>query len=392
MKTPFDWARRQLELDRELTRRIDGLESRKRSRQLENAHGFLRGTAALFYEILAERPELDAGPGDEGQIVGDMHLENVGAYRSDDGDVVFDLNDFDDTRVGPLRLDLSRLSTSVLLAARGATASAVEAEKLLSPLLDAHQAALLSDGAPPSLPALASERIERARRRTRKELLDARAPLSGGQRRFVRGARYVDLPPELGAGVPELWRSYVTALGERAPEHASRWELVDSAQRVAGTGSLGCYRVALLTRDRHGVERLYELKEARASALDRLLGPGAGDQAERVVSGTRALLPRPMRQLAALAPGQAASFVGRRLNPNDDKLDLTGFPPGQKLSGLVTLVGHLLGRAHRRALVSPAPRAWSADELDALVDRAIELAGLHEAIYLAYARLAKQHG
>lgn len=48
---------------------------------LASPHAFLRGAAPLFYEILAARPDLAAGPPGEGWIVGDMHLENVGAYR-----------------------------------------------------------------------------------------------------------------------------------------------------------------------------------------------------------------------------------------------------------------------------------------------------------------------
>src|SRR6202000_2085941 len=55
----------------------------------------------------------------DGWIVGDMHLENVGAYRNDADEVVFGLNDFDDATIGPLRYDVLRYATSVLLAGRG---------------------------------------------------------------------------------------------------------------------------------------------------------------------------------------------------------------------------------------------------------------------------------
>src|SRR5512143_2476090 len=102
MGVPFELAARQIALDREVTRSVPVLFERKTKRQLVSPHGFLRGTAPLFYMILSARPELAAGPAGEGVIVGDMHLENVGAYQTDGDDVVFDLNDFDDVRVAPL--------------------------------------------------------------------------------------------------------------------------------------------------------------------------------------------------------------------------------------------------------------------------------------------------
>ena len=116
---PFDLAARQLELDQRATVQLPALLDRKKARLSRSPHAFLRGSAPLFYEILARRPDLAEGPADEGFIVGDMHLENVGAYRNEVDDVVFALNDFDDAAVAPLSLDVLRLSTSVLLAGRG---------------------------------------------------------------------------------------------------------------------------------------------------------------------------------------------------------------------------------------------------------------------------------
>ena len=74
--------------------------------------GFLRGTFHLFVtdwpavglDALVDAP---AQP-----IVGDLHIENFGAFRAADGSVVFDVNDFDETGSGSPALDLSRLATS----------------------------------------------------------------------------------------------------------------------------------------------------------------------------------------------------------------------------------------------------------------------------------------
>jgi uncharacterized protein (DUF2252 family) len=76
-------ADRQLTLDRDRTKRFPDLFIRKMQRMSASPLAYLRGAAPLFFEILEARPDLSAGPGGEGWIVGDMHLENVGAYRPD---------------------------------------------------------------------------------------------------------------------------------------------------------------------------------------------------------------------------------------------------------------------------------------------------------------------
>jgi uncharacterized protein (DUF2252 family) len=384
----FDLARRQIELDRDATSRFPVLFARKRARMLASPHAFLRGAAPLFYEILASRPELAEGPAGEGFLVGDMHLENVGAYRNDDDVVVFDLNDFDDAAVGPWRLDVLRLCTSVLLAGRTFQATGSDAIALCGVLLDAYVGGACEARPAPPVPTVVRELIARASARTNRELLDQRAPLvKKGQRAFVRGERYLDLPSELAAQAPALLEAYVAALGDRAPGKASGWRVEDAAQRVAGTGSLGHVRLAMLVHVDADHDRVVELKEADASSVSRLV-PQAGhaSHAHRVVEAARALVKAPTRQLAPVI-GAGTSFLGRKLRPEEDKLVLEAFRVGHKLSEIVGLVGHLLGHAHARAATARPAAPWSAADRAALVDHAIELAGLHEAAYLAYARL-----
>ena len=71
---PTRLAQRQREIDAERTQHFPALAERKRERMAASPLGFLRGSAPLFYEILAARPELAAGPDGEGWIVGDAHL------------------------------------------------------------------------------------------------------------------------------------------------------------------------------------------------------------------------------------------------------------------------------------------------------------------------------
>lgn len=385
---PFDLARRQLDRDREVTGWEPLLFERKRRRMLASPLGFFRGTAPLFHEVLRDEPELGAGPDGDSTLIGDMHLENVGAFRTDDDSVAFDLNDFDDAREGPIRLDVVRLATSVLLAGRTFRATGPEALALVERALAAHHAALFERAPAPPWPASVEKMVARAAKRGRKDLLDARAPVVKGHRHLVRGDRYLDLDAALAERVPDLVRDYVHALGPLAPRSAPTFLVVDAAHRIAGTGSLGRRRIALLLTSEDGTERLFELKEEVPASADAILGPDGRDPATRVVQSARSMLASPMRQLAALpAAVGSPSFIGRKLCPEEDKLDLTKLEVGPELDAVVDIVGHLLGAAHARA-AKQVPGAWSAADRAVLVDEAVRLAGIFEATYLAYARIA----
>jgi len=382
---PFELAERQLELDRKIVGHIPALLTRKNKKLTSSPLGFLRGSARLFYEILSENRDLMLEGGPVGHVVGDMHIENVGAYRTDNDDIAFDLNDFDDAARAPVWVDRLRLSVSVLLAARAFHATAVDALSLVSDLLKAYDEAVA--GAPDvPLPKPIVELCERARRRTRKELLDMRAPIENGKRTLVRGDRYLELRPEEASALGSLMDAYRLALGQRAPGHATSWRLIDAAHRIAGNGSLGRRRIAFLVADDQGIERLFELKEAVPSALEALFGQDDTEPALRVTQAASGLVRSPPRQLVALAPSPLGAFIGRKLCPEEDKLDLARLSVGPKLSSVARVVGSVLGRGHRKAVGTFGPT----NDHDELLDRAVYLAGIYESVYLAYCRVSSR--
>jgi uncharacterized protein (DUF2252 family) len=381
----FAWAARQIELDRFVAERDVRLAARKLKRVSMSPLGFFRGSAPLFYELWASGRGLEnMERGGAGALVGDMHLENVGAYRTDDDAVTFGLNDFDDANRGPLWLDVVRLATSVLLAGRSFSASGSETLSLVRVLLTAYRESLFGREGPREFPVPVAALCDRARKRTRKMLLDERAPEIRGKRMFMRGERYFDLSQEELAAMPALVASFRDALGARAPHHAKTWTVIDTAFRIAGTGSLGRRRYALLLGSQDGNARIFEFKEEGPSSTQSMTGPSPISGAQRVVEAAFALTSTPPRQLAALPPHPLGSFIGRKLSPEEDKLDLATMHMGPKLSSVVGLVGNLLGHAHRRAADRmPEER----DHDDEIVDAAVRFAGDFEAISLAHARL-----
>ena len=83
-------------------------------RMLQSPFAFYRGAAALMAADLAFTPQ----SGLRVQVCGDAHLMNFGGFATPERNVVFDINDFDETMPGPWEWDLKRLVTSVAIAGR----------------------------------------------------------------------------------------------------------------------------------------------------------------------------------------------------------------------------------------------------------------------------------
>jgi len=86
------------------------------ARMGENAFTFYRGTAAIMAADLASTPVT----GLTVQLAGDAHCMNFGGFATPERNVIFDINDFDETLPGPWEWDIKRLAASMVLASRNA--------------------------------------------------------------------------------------------------------------------------------------------------------------------------------------------------------------------------------------------------------------------------------
>jgi len=397
---PRRLAERQIELDHQRTATFPELLARKRARMSASPLAFLRGAAPLFYELLAQEPELSAGPDGSGVIQGDAHLENFGAYspalREPDGtwtkgEVTFQLNDFDEASFGAWRWDVLRLTTSLLLAGRELGQPGPRVLELCELLLESHSSAVFSGTiAMPAVPPPVADLIAHAEGRSRKQLLSDRTRGEGSSRRFVLGERYLELPATIARDVPAALALYAERTAAAGGPKVEQLHVEDVAFRVAGTGSLGALRVAALTNGKGGADGgwLFDLKEQTGSSVDVLFPRRAkGSRAAEVEAAFRACLDSPPRMLGTSQLGGREVLV-RRLAPQEDKLSLTRLK-AEHLPGLASYLGALLGRAHRRGAdghVTP----WSGADRAGILERAIRLAGIHEATYLQLCRLWKR--
>lgn len=390
----------QIKRDRAVTRGVPGLFEHKLERMSASPLAFLRGAAPLFYSILEARPELLQGPAGVGWLTGDMHLENFGAYRPDrEHDArsapateawraaTFDLNDFDDAIVGPFYFDVLRLTTSLILGGRELGVRAVDVLDLCDRLLAGYVDVLAGGEVNGPLPRPIADLVAQVKVRPQRELLDARTEGHGDHRRFVVDPRYRKLDADVRRAVPAVFASYVASLreDERACP-ADHFEILDAARRIAGTGSLGSLRIAVLARGKggHDGQWIFDLKEQGTPSASAVLGRPKLDPAVRVATAVSACLVSPPRMIGVAKMGRTPLF-GRRLAPQEDKLDLTHIAHAD-LAPLASTLGSLLGRAHRRGGQKLPAKPWPERARATIVDRAITLAGVHEAVYLALAK------
>ncbi|MFF0751243.1 DUF2252 domain-containing protein [Streptomyces sp. NPDC004267] len=283
-------------------------------RMAASPFAFLRGSAGLMAHDLTGSPVT----GIPAQLCGDAHAANFGIYGDARGRLVMDLNDFDETVVGPWEWDLKRLATSLVLAGREAgadedtcraaaydTAGAYRRTmRLLAklPALDAWNAIadeeLVSHTDARDLIGTL-ERVEAKARNNTSARFAARsteavAEADGGGRRFV------DAPPVLrrvgdaeAAAVAAALGPYLDTVSEDRRPLLARYAVHDVAFRVVGTGSVGTRSYVVLLLDHRGEPLVLQVKEARPSALLPHLPavgfstPDTGHEGRRVVLGQK---------------------------------------------------------------------------------------------------------
>src|SRR3984893_1852536 len=125
-----------LKLLEESTRgRVPALVALKNELMAASPFAYFRGAVPVMAYDLSLIPNT----GIRNQLCGDAHVRNLGAYAAPDGRLVFDINDFDETIVGPFEWDVKRMATSLVLAGRGAGAKNLVCREAASVFLERYR-------------------------------------------------------------------------------------------------------------------------------------------------------------------------------------------------------------------------------------------------------------
>lgn len=332
----------------------------------ESSFVFLRGTCHLFYQRLPKAEVLANAP--LAWVCGDLHLENFGSYKGDNGLVYFDISDFDEAALAPLSWDLVRFLTSVLVAARDLRASTSQARSLCKSFIDAYATQLATGKAlwveRDTAQGLVKELLERVRVRTHKALLDERTKRAQGSRRVDTDDKHaLTAKPRDRERVERLIATFA-----RARKNPRFYKVLDVARRVAGTGSLGVERWVVLVEGEGSPNDnlLLDLKRALPSSLDTRLKerqPKWKVDSERIVTLQQRSQAISMALLHSIVR-RKRSYVLRALLPSEDRVALDAKDSSlPRLRGVLREMGGIVASAHLRG----CGRSGSANA-DALVE------------------------
>lgn len=338
------------------------------ARMIGSPYGFLRGTAVVMAWDVAQLPSTGITP----VVCGDSHLGNFGFYGSPEGDLVLDLNDFDEAHPGAWEWDLRRLTAAIWVAGREtgqseeqcatAVASCVRAyrrqvrfladEPLLKRSYDRLDADRMHET---DVDRQLRDEIERSAQRARRRTSDRALP------KFVaegeHGRQIVEDPPLIVRVDAQTRERMGAALDQYLLTIPSHWRRVlggyyleDVAHKVVGVGSVGLRAyVALLQGSSPDDVIFLQLKQARRSVLAPFVhGESAwhAHQGQRVVEYQQALQTVSDPLLGWTTLGDETYYVRQFRNMKGTiPLDSMGPAAMQDYAGIV---GALLAKGHAR--------------------------------------------
>ena len=378
----------------------------RHGRMLVSPFTFYRGAAKIMAADLAATPTA----GLHAQLCGDAHLSNFGAFASPERELLFGLNDFDETLPGPFEWDVKRLAASFTIAARNngfakadtkaATLGSVRAyreamagfaamgtmdiwyahldeDELLQGVRSAAKASKTKKGAKAAKRAEkgAEKAVAKAHTRDSLQALSKLGEVVDGRYRIVSQPPIVVPARELAAtyglsadeaerAIHAQFRAYRATLRNDQRQLLERFQLVDVARKVVGVGSVGTRAFIVLLQGRDQQDPLFlQVKEATASVLEGPLGKSRYRQhGERVVSGQRMMQAASDIYLGWTKRAEVnRHFYWRQLRDMKGSAEVESMVP-VALSFYAGICGWTLARAHARSGDPVAIAAYLGDD------------------------------
>src|SRR6476620_11678605 len=310
-------------LEQQAASRVPDLVPIRHGRMLVSPFTFYRGAALIMAADLAATPV----SGVTVQVCGDAHLSNFGLFGTPERQMLFDINDFDETLPGPWEWDVKRLAASFEIMGRDRGFSYADRRAIVVAGVREYRERMRQAAGMGGLDAwydhleagvllklvrkevrvkrvgtregrAAEEMVAKAQTRDSTRVFTKRAAEVEGERRIVAepplsipiedvvrpGSEWENPTPI----IKKLLSSYRRTLG-RQHHPLEEYRYVHAAYKMVGVGSVGtrCYIMLLIGRDTNDPLFL-QVKEAQPSVLERFLGASTyPHHGERVVAGQR---------------------------------------------------------------------------------------------------------
>jgi uncharacterized protein (DUF2252 family) len=416
-KTPAKRADPVSILEKQAKSRLPELVPIRHARMFTSPFAFYRGNAAIMSADLAATSK------DTGIIVqacGDMHLANFGVFASAERNLVFGINDFDETQPGPWEWDLKRLVASIVSGGKFLGADKGLCEDGVRAAVQAYRKRMkqyawmgnlelwystmkendILDALSPSARQGAMKIISKAKERTHMQVLGKMTDLVDEKyllkenSPFIVRATHTQTGKPIREAIGNFLDSYIPSLADDRKSLLKRYRIVDVARKVVGVGSVGTRCWIIFMTGNHGDDPLFlQFKQAEKSVLAPYVAKSAYElEGQRVVSGQRLIQGAPDIFLG-WGKMEGLDFYIRQLR--DMKGGVEFDPTRTKVGNLpqyTALCGWALALAHAKSgdAAMLAGYVGNSDELDdAMVKFAFAYAEQNEKDYQAFVKAIK---
>lgn len=358
-------------LEAQAKTRIPELIPIRYARMLASPFAFLRGAAGIMAADLAAHVKTT---GLQVQACGDLHVANFGAFASAERNLIFGINDFDETLPGPWEWDMKRLVASIVASGRFLGAKKKLCEDAVMAAVSSYRTrmrqyafmgnmelwytTIKEDDIMKSLTGTAQEGLKRitskARERTHMQVLDKLTDIVDDKFRlrdnapFIVRETHVESGKTINEALDLFLQSYLPSLADDRKFLLSQYRIVDVARKVVGVGSVGTRCWIIFLKGNHDQDPLFlQLKEAQPSVLEPFTKNSEyKNHGQRVVAGQRLIQSSPDIFLGWGEQNRKHFYVrqlrdmkgGIEFDP--DKIKLENFPQYTGLCGWAMALAH----------------------------------------------------
>jgi uncharacterized protein (DUF2252 family) len=193
--------------------------------------------------------------------------------------------------------------------------------------------------------------VDKARRRTHLRAFEKLTEVRDGRRVIVDNPPVIEHVGDISmTAVFKFLGGYGETLTNDRRHLLVEFELVDSARKVVGVGSVGTRCYIMVGQGRAGLDPLIlQIKEAQSSVLTPFIGPSAYEhQGRRVVEGQR-LMQATSDPFLGWSAGGGYEFYVRQLHDMKGSFEIEGSTPDE-FEHYARLCAATLARAHARSL------------------------------------------
>lgn len=395
--------------------RVESLIPLRHGRMSQSPFTFYRAGALLMAADLSTTPNTGYKP----QICGDCHLSNFGGFATPERQIIFSINDMDETLPAPWEWDVKRLATSFVIACRNNGLSKTVAKSSARRVVESYRRHMLEFSkmrqmelwyymieSKTLMEGMENEemqkrilkRIEKTRESQAADDYFPKLTAQEGEVMYIKDQLPTIFhaeghePGEINQLIKEAFAKYRNTLSPAYQTLLDRFEVKDAAIKVVGVGSVGtlCWILLLMAAEHDPL--FLQAKEAGPSVLEPYAGKSVYENhGQRVVNGYRLLQPASDIFLGWTQGRLGREFYFRQLRDMKIKVLVETFGKPEMYL-YADWCGHALALAHARggdAALLSGYMGKSNDFDKAIADFAVAYADQNEKDYQVFMRAIK---